>query len=675
MKHFILLFAFLLILPLAAKANDYDDKVLAEIGDEEITYKRLEYAFQKNMVGEKKELRELEKDSLLNFLDLFVKYRLKVKDAIDRGYHQDPELVDEITTNKNLLTESYYYDKKVFQPAVNRLLNRRQYYLKFGYILFPYTEEAEGKTQHDPKDFAQTVLDSINTGKITFAQAAKNHAPEKDLRESGGIVNKYLISGTIQKPIEDVLFELSPGQLNGTLLKTDYGYFIIKLVEKMQRVQIKAAHILIGKESTNDILTDEHHSLADSLLNLIKNGESFEKLAELHSDDHASAVNGGELHDYYDLSSGFVKNKGILDDYFVNTLVNLKDGEISDTIHTVYGIHIVKRVDTKKPDIEKDRKEIESMYKRTRYDEAKKDFYENYVRKNGFKLNSDALSSIISNVDYTKTNLDSNWANEIPKDIYGDMLFEFDGQEWTVSEFINILSDKSKTDFRATALNRKGLQSAMFKIVKPKVLEMWSDELMNDDVKYQNLVNEFRDGILLFKVEAIEVWDKLELDTAMAKQYFDTTSTKFYTEKKYDLSEIFILQDTLSKELYRRIQEGEDFDELAANYTVRQGYREKKGHHGVVSAEKNKFSRQLKGEEIKDGVVIPPKDYMSGISIIKINKIIEPREKTFEEAIIDIAPIVQSMKQQMLVDNWLDRVKEKHEVEINNDVIDEIYED
>jgi hypothetical protein len=66
---------------------------------------------------------------------------------------------------------------------------------------------------------------------------------------------------------------------------------------------------------------------------------------------------------------------------------------------------------------------------------------------------------------------------------------------------------------------------------------------------------------------------------------------------------------------------------------------------------------------------------MSGISIIKINKIIEPREKTFEEAIIDIAPIVQSMKQQMLVDNWLDRVKEKHEVEINNDVIDEIYED
>jgi hypothetical protein len=74
MKHFIILFAFLLILPNAAKTNDYDDKVLAEIDDEEVTYERLEYAFQKNMVGDKKELIELEKDSLLSFLDLFVKY-------------------------------------------------------------------------------------------------------------------------------------------------------------------------------------------------------------------------------------------------------------------------------------------------------------------------------------------------------------------------------------------------------------------------------------------------------------------------------------------------------------------------------------------------------------------------------------------------------------------------
>jgi peptidyl-prolyl cis-trans isomerase SurA len=243
-----------------------------------------------------------------------------------------------------------------------------------------------------------------------------------------------------------------------------------------------------------------------------------------------------------------------------------------------------------------------------------------------------------------------------------------------VADFIKFLSDKSKTNLRATALSREGLLEAMYKIVNPQVLDMWSQELMKNDKKFQNLVNEFRDGILLFKVEAMEVWDKLELDTAMAQAYFDTTSKKFYTNKKYDISEIFVLNDSIAQNLYRRIQSGESFDDLAAMHTVREGYREKKGYHGVVNAEKNKFTRQLKGEKIKAGTVLPPKDYMKGLSIIKINKIIEPKVKGFEESMSDLAPIIQEMKQNNLVNNWLDKVKQRHTLKINNDVINEIYE-
>lgn len=674
MKNIILLFALSLLLQSTVFSNDYDDKVLAKIGDEEITYERLEDAFQKNMVGKERELKDLEKDSLMNFLDLFIKYRLKVKDAIDRGYDKEPELVKEISTNKDLLTESYYYDKNVFQPAINKLVNRRQYYLKFGYILFPFTPEAEGSTLTDPIDFAQSVLDSINRGTITFAEAAKRYAAEKDLKESGGIVNKYLISGTIQKPIEDVLFELSPGQISGTLLKTTYGYFIIKLVERSPRVQIKAAHILIAKERGEKKITDAQNKKMDSLLQVIKNGEDFARIAELNSEDHASAVNGGELEDYYDLAVGLVNSKKMLTDDFVNELLKLNDGEISDIFYTLYGAHILKRIDTRKVDIESERKELETMFKNIRYAEAKENFYNDYVRTNGFEINSNALSQILKNVDYTKTNLDSNWAAEIPNDMYSDNLFKFDGKSWSVGKFVKLLSDKSNSEYRATALNREGLQSVMFKIVKPNVLQMWSEELMEEDKKFRNLVNEFRDGILLFKVEAMEVWDKLELDTAMAKTYFDSTSAKFYTKKKYDLSEIFVLQRSLADELYERAKSGEDFDKLAANHTERQGYREKNGHHGTVNADQNKFSRQLKDEVISDGTIIPPKDYKSGLSIIKINEVIDPRLKNFEEALVDLAPLVQEIKQNQLVNDWLSEVRKKHKVEINKDVINEIYE-
>ena len=213
MKKVILIFLISIIGSSISISKSLDNKILAKVGDDEITYGRLETAFQKNMSGEKKRLYEIDKDSLHQFLNLFIEYRLKVKDAIDRGYDKEPEVVNEIEQNNRLLTESFYYDKKVFQPVIDKLLDRRQYYIKFAYVLFPFTQEAEGMTQTDPKDLAQKVLDSINNKKITFAEAAKNHAKEKTLADNGGVVDRYLISGTIQKPIEEALEELKKARL------------------------------------------------------------------------------------------------------------------------------------------------------------------------------------------------------------------------------------------------------------------------------------------------------------------------------------------------------------------------------------------------------------------------------------------------------------------------------
>jgi len=671
MKKILLIIAFTIFAFSITDAQTLQNKVLAKVGTDEITYGRLEAAFQKNMTGEKKKLYEIDKDSLHQFLNLFIEYRLKVKDAIDRGYDKESEVVKEISQNNQLLTESFYYDKKVFQPVVDKLLDRRQYYIKFAYVLFPYTQEAEGQTQSDPKEYAQSVLDSVLNKKITFADAAKNHAKEKTLADNGGVVNRYLISGTIQKPIEEALFSISVNQIYPTLLETSYGYFLLKLVEKQPRKQVLVGHILISNKQEQ--LSDTEHKKADSLLKLLRKGANFQKLAELNSEDHASAINGGSLGDYYDLATGFVTTHSFLDMHFIDAFMKLKDGEISDTVHTSYGIHIIKRLDSKSPDREIDLKDVKEYYKKSGYDNDKKEFYENYVRTNGLTLENETMNLLLSKVNYTKTNLDSNWAEEIPKENYNNKLFSFQNKSWTLGEFVNLLSDKSKTEYRATALNREGIQGAIYKLVKPQVIAMWQSELEKEDQEFRNLINEFHDGILLFKVEAIEVWDKLQLDTAMALDYYNNSGNKFLTNEKYDISEIFILQDSLAQSLYIRAKAGEDFAELAAKFTVRQGYRELSGHHGELDAVDNKFSRQLKGEEIKDGTIIAPKPYQSGFSIIKINKVIKPREKTFEEAIPDMAPAVQQLKQKKLVKNWLKDVRERHKVEIYEKTINEIY--
>ncbi len=671
MKNIILILSLSFLSLSFSNAQSLENKVLAKVGTDNVTYGRLEAAFQKNMSGEKKKLYEIDKDSLHQFLNLFIEYRLKVKDAVDRGYDKEPEVVNEIEQNNRLLTESFYYDKKVFQPTIDKLLDRRQYYIKFAYVLFPYTQEAEGMTQSDPRELAQSVLDSINNKKITFAEAAKNHAKEKTLADNGGVVDRYLISGTIQKPIEEALFTISVNQIYPTLLETSYGYFLLKLVEKQPRKQILVGHILISNKQEE--LSQREHKKADSLLKLIRKGANFEKLAELNSEDHASAINGGSLGDYYDLATGFVKTHAFLDNNFIQAFMNLKDGAISDTIHTPYGIHIIKRIDSQSPNREIDEKDVKEYYKKSGYEDDKKDFYEEFVKTKGLKINQESMTSLMSNVNVTKTNLDSNWASEIPNEKLKENLFSFQQKSWSLGDFVALLSDKSKTEFRATALNREGIVDAMLKAVKPQVLSIWQSELEQQDPEFKNLLSEFHDGILLFKVEAMEVWDKLQLDTAMALNYFKTSGQKFLTNEKYDISEIFVIQDSLAQSLYERAKAGEDFAELATKFTVRQGYRENAGYHGELDGFDNKFSRQLKGEEIKDGAIIAPKVYQSGYTIIKINKVIKPREKTFEEAIPDMAPAVQQLKQKQLVKNWLKDVRVKHNVEIYEKTINEIY--
>jgi foldase protein PrsA len=72
---------------------------------------------------------------------------------------------------------------------------------------------------------------------------------------------------------------------------------------------------------------------ADDLYNQIKGGGDFAKLAKENSQDPASAANGGDL--------GFF-GKGKMVPEFEKAAFELKAGEVSQPIRTVYGYHIIK---------------------------------------------------------------------------------------------------------------------------------------------------------------------------------------------------------------------------------------------------------------------------------------------------------------------------------------------
>ncbi|MBI5324421.1 MAG: peptidylprolyl isomerase [Ignavibacteriae bacterium] len=648
------------------KIENIETEILSTVGIEKITYNDLERAYQKNMSRKEMNLYNVSKDSILDFLNLYVNYRLKVNDALSRGFDKDSGVLSEISQNRKILAESYFYEAKLVKPKVEEMLKQRDYEYQIAIIMF----QLPSTPNPDTADTYQKALRSLNLLKsgANFEQVAKDSSSDKETAGRGGLVLNYITAGRVIRSIEEALFRLNVGQFWPELIRTKYGYFIIKLVKKESRVKILLHHILITTKDRGDSAANKR---ADSLLALLKSGADFEKLAKENSDDEKTAQKGGLLGDYYSRSSGFEDTQRNLLPEIEAASFSLKDGEFSGKVRSEYGIHIIKRDSTKKFDSEKDKAELKLQYKR-QYFETDKKFYLDSLRNTlGFKLNETNINNLISYLDTNKTNLDTAWTKKIPQNIYPEILYSFQGKSTTIGEFIDMLQKKS--ELRGLGTNYSGLNKAIDKITSPLVFDAASKSLETEFTDYAQLLKEFRDGILLFKVEDIEVWSKLKFDSTLAHTYWDSTRTRYNTEPTYDLSEIYVLSDSSAKAIYKEITESDKvFDTLAAQNTQRAGYREKKGKWGKVTPKNNKLAKIASDKNAQPGMIIEPQPYEKGFSIIKVNTFEPVRQKTFEEAIPDFAPAFQDQIQKKLASAWLNNLKEKFNVKIYPDKIDQI---
>ncbi|MHB8790897.1 MAG: SurA N-terminal domain-containing protein [Desulfobulbaceae bacterium] len=100
-----------------------------------------------------------------------------------------------------------------------------------------------------------------------------------------------------------------------------------------QPEQRRARHILLRVTEQDDaqMRTDKKQK-AEEILTQAKSGKDFAELAKLHSED-SSAKNGGDL--------GFF-GKGAMVESFDNAVFQLKPGEVSDLVETVFGYHVIK---------------------------------------------------------------------------------------------------------------------------------------------------------------------------------------------------------------------------------------------------------------------------------------------------------------------------------------------
>lgn len=665
--------------PISGKQID-GNTVLAKVGSETITYKILEDAYRKNVNNKTLILSNVSADSVRDFLNLYVNYRLKVLDAKARGLDQKPEIVQDIRQNRSALTAPYLFERAIVNPRVDTSFARRKFQFKVGLI---FTKILSNDTTQAYKR-TLSMLEALKKG-ADFTKMAKDSSDDEYFRNVGGEM-PLITSDRVLRDIENAAFTMKVGDLYPKPIRSNLavsGYYVVKLLAMEPRVAVRGRYILVKpptRQSNVPMPTSPQDSItavkrADSVLGLIKGGLDFAEAAKKFSED-AYAQYGGIFPSYYTETTGYLNGLRTRFPEEVEKWLFAKgraNGDVSGVIPTFNGMYIIRRDSSKIGG--DDREEIKRFYKRVHFEADKKVFFDSVKKARKFTLNSKTFDAFLAAVDTTRPAFDSAQKAKLSPKLLKETVCKFNGFTLSVNGFADSLL--IRPDLRGFSLTRQGASQALDKIIEAALTDALTRTLESDFPEFSALMKEFQEGILIFRIEEQEIWSKMKFDTARARAYHEPIKEKFKTQELFDFSEIWVASDSLAQALYKRLQASGNrpslFDSLASEYTERAGYKERKGKWDQMAASDYTIPAELKKRGSKIGDILPPFKFQGAMSIVRMNARIPIRQKTFEEAIPDFAAQFQDTVQKELTQKWLDSLRVKHTVVIEQETFTSIW--
>jgi peptidyl-prolyl cis-trans isomerase SurA len=633
-RHFLLLLAIFLFLSVA-NIPVYSQTIVGGFGVYKITLEEFEYAYAKNVGG----WEAAEEDSFLqykDFMNLYMNFRMKLRNAQVRSFDTDPELQKELEDYQRQVGKSYIIEKYIIQPGVEKLYERRKEELRVSHIMIRPDDEGDEAAFEK----ANAILDSIKSG-ASFEEMAEKYSGDQFSGPKGGDIF-FVTAGLLPYEFDDAVYTLQAGEVYPEPVKTNYGYHLIKITVRQPRTpKVQASHILISYfDAIGEVDSAAAKLTADSVLVKLSEGESFESLVEQYSDDTGTKVKGGDL--------GFFERRQMVQE-FDETAFNMTVGEISGLVQTNFGYHIIKLTDRQPyPDFESKREDLKKIYQKQRY-QADYDGYINSLKtKYNYVLDETTVDLIIENCDSSRFGID--YAN--PDAIADKTLFTYTGKAISAQEFI--IETNSNSDFMNKPIYLKTeVMIAINKLAEDKLIEHQAMNLQKEDPNFASLMDEYRNGVYIFKLQEDEVWNKLDIDSVKIYSYWEEHKEDFTLPDRIAFGEIYSMKDSLIQKYYEWIQVGADFDSLAALYTERPGMKNVKGRYELQDVDFSDLSRKANIIE-NPGDFTEPFPLSGGYSIFKLYQREPARIKTFDEARAEISGIVQEMESKRLEKEFLD---------------------
>ena len=475
------------------------DKTLITIDGEKITVSEFKRTYEKNLDV----IESQDSKNLINNLDLFINFKLKVKEAYALKLDTLSSYKKEIETYKNQLSAPYLQDTTFLGQLVKDAYFRTKNEVKAKHILIRMKKDALPKDTLIAYTKIIKLRDRIIAGE-DFEAIATQFSEDKSARNDSKTGRKgnggnlgYFSAFRMVYPFEVAAYSTKVGQISMPF-KTQYGYHIMKVdAVRESKGEIEAAHILIRDTSVKG------KQKIDSIYDKLNRNEKFEDLAKQYSEDPGSKNNGGKLGKF---GSGRMV-KPFSDAAF--GLENIND--FSEPFKTDFGWHIVKLL--KKHPVKS-------------FEEMKMDLKKKVKNNSRMQLSKKAVVnklkkqySIIENEE-AKIILNKKNIRTVSKDSLQGTIITINNKNISQEEFVNYIKNKRNLPIFKLFENFKDEQ----------IMEYYKENLIHTEPEYAYILNEYQDGLLLFELMQEKIWSASSKDTLGLKNYFTTNSKKYKSD-------------------------------------------------------------------------------------------------------------------------------------------------
>jgi peptidyl-prolyl cis-trans isomerase SurA len=703
--------AVLLLASSAMAQSGTTDPVLMTVDGKPVTSTEFQAIYKKNNKDA-----PVTKEALDEYLELFINYKLKVREAEMLGMDTISKFRSELEGYRKQLARPYLIDRELNESLMREAYDRMQQEVRASHILAQVQPDASPEDTLSAWKRINSLRDRVLKGE-DFATLAKGVGGSDDpsAAKNGGDLG-YFTALQMVYPFESAAFNTPVGEVSKPV-RTRFGYHIIKVVDKRAaRGQMRAAHIML--RSTDQDSQEQQENAEKRIREIharIKSGEyGFADAAMRFSEDESSNTKAGELPQF---------STGKMIEEFEDAAFALRaDGDVSEPVRSRYGWHIIRRLEyTPPPSFDGAKAELKTKISRdSRAEITRRAFLEKLRMDYGVVVRTKNLKPVYALVDTsifkkgtatTDTIVRSKFVEgpvmigkfRYQRELMGMMKNgriinvksrEYDDMPHTVDDTLvvrNVMEGWSYDRKRAAKLTKPvfnineriftqrdlldhleakqrrervvpikdHVDAKLQEFVDESLLAFEDENLEAKYVDFRMLMKEYRDGILLFELTDQKVWGRAVRDTAGLEKFHADHADAFMWETRYEADIYTCANAAVAKKvraLLGRNKRGADL----VNAVNTESALDLEVDGGLFTGEQKPFLLNVTQPGLSADI---PHD--GRVIIVDLKRIVPPAPKSLDET----RGAVTAAYQDSLEREWVEELRAKYPVIINKDVL------